>query len=277
MEQGFEVKIWGTRGSLAAPFMDRMKYGGNTSCISVAWEEGMAVFDCGTGIRALGEELLNIPPSGKKELHIFISHLHLDHIAGLMFMPQLYQKDWTIHLYGTAHGTDSFQESLSKIASPPYWPVSLASAGANIEWHEIMDQEIIELPGNVTVQTLIAEHPDETLIFGIERKSVRIVYGLDYELTEKSEKRFHEFVSGSSLLIFDGMYTDEELEHHRGFGHSSWSQGTDVAKTCSVKQVCISHHDWRRTDRELERLEQEAKAQNPNCFFACEGMTILLK
>ena len=92
MKNGLNVKIWGTRGSMAAPYPDRMVYGANTSCVSVEWEDGIAVFDCGTGIRGFGEELSKRSDMEKKELHIFISHLHLDHIIGLPFCHRFIRK-----------------------------------------------------------------------------------------------------------------------------------------------------------------------------------------
>ena len=55
MDDKLYVKFWGTRGSCPAPYRDRMKYGGNTSCMSAAWEGGLAVFDGGTGIAGLGQ------------------------------------------------------------------------------------------------------------------------------------------------------------------------------------------------------------------------------
>ncbi len=277
MEHGLNVKIWGVRGSLAAPFSDRMKFGGNTSCVSAEWEEGMVVFDAGSGIRALGSELFSHLPGERKELHIFISHLHLDHICGLPFLPQLYQSDWTIHLYGEAHGGKTFQESLNQVAGPPYWPVALDAAASDLQWHEILPGETVELSSGVNVHTMRSSHPDETMIFRIEKDTFRVVYGLDFELTEKSCAQYQEFVRNSDLLIFDGMYTDSEYDRYRGFGHSTWEEGIRIMETCGVKTLCIFHHDWSRTDEILENLEEQAKAQNDRCLFAREGMAFHFK
>lgn len=277
MTDGLCVKIWGTRGSLAAPFSDRMEFGGNTSCVSVTWDDELAIFDCGSGIRALGEELSGSDFAAKKELHIFITHLHLDHISGLPFFPQIYKKDWTIHLYGYSGEDGGFQKKLNDVIQPPYWPVALTKAGAKLCWHEIVAGKVVELPGGVSVFATFANHPDDTVIYRLEKEHVRVVYGLDYELTEASEADFREFVKDSALLIFDGMYTEEELERHRGFGHSSWMQGVQMMETGGVKQLCISHHDWKKTDLELNKLEQAAQERCDRCLFAREGMEFLLK
>ena len=85
MGDGLQITFWGTRGSMAAPFSDRMSYGGNTSCMSAEWEEQMAVFDGGTGLMALGKRLGEEANLGTRRrdqpIHIFIGHLHLDHIV----------------------------------------------------------------------------------------------------------------------------------------------------------------------------------------------------
>ena len=44
------ARIWGCRGSVAAPGADTVRYGGNTSCIEVRTTSGdVIVLDGGTG------------------------------------------------------------------------------------------------------------------------------------------------------------------------------------------------------------------------------------
>ena len=49
-----KVKFWGVRGSIPVPGPKTLKYGGNTSCVELNCDEKTIIFDCGTGIRALG-------------------------------------------------------------------------------------------------------------------------------------------------------------------------------------------------------------------------------
>lgn len=273
MIQGLNVKIWGTRGSMPAPYPDRMIYGGNTSCVSVEWDDEILIFDCGSGIRAFADYLNGRTSSSKKEIHIFISHLHLDHIMGLPFFSQIYQKDWTIHLYGISDQGISFQERLSLVAASPYWPVPLSKAGAKILWHELDLEKNVTLPCNVTIKMLSSNHPDNTTLFRLEKDGTSIVYGLDCELTETFYAKYITFVDHCDLLFFDGMYINKEMERFRGFGHSAWEQGIQVMDSATVKCLCILHHDWGRTDFELAQMEQDAEALNENCIFAREGMS----
>ena len=71
-----KVQIWGTRGSMPAPYPDRMVFGANTSCVSIEWNNECILFDCGSGIKAVADHLLKRSDQEKKEVHIFISHFY---------------------------------------------------------------------------------------------------------------------------------------------------------------------------------------------------------
>lgn len=277
MRHGLKVKIWGTRGSMAAPYSDRMIFGGNTACVSAQWDKEVAIFDCGTGIRALAEELLPQFQDGVNVFHIFISHVHLDHVIGLPFFPFIYKKDCILHFYGASDEKMSFEQRMKQVAGPPYWPVSLDAAGAEMYWHDVNSGDRIDLPGGAVVRALHSNHPDCTLIFRLEKEDASMVYGLDYELTEDFASEYKEFIASCDLLLFDGMYSDSEIDQYRGFGHSTWEQGVQVAEECQVKRLCISHHDWGKTDNELMQLEEAAKKRSSKCIFAREGMMFHLE
>lgn len=275
MERGLEVKIWGTRGSLAAPYADRMEFGGNSSCVSVKWNGGIAAFDCGTGLHALGQELL-ADTETLKEVHIFLSHMHLDHICALPFFPLLFRKEWAIHLYGQPTAGETLRETIGRVITPPFWPITLDWAAAEINWHDLKPGECVELSEDVKVQTFQANHGPGALLFRLEQENVSMVYGLDHEITEETRDAYERFVTGADLVIFDGMYTEEEYERCKGFGHSVWNWGVDLIDRCQIGTVCISHHDWNRTDAVLADMEIQAKQLNSRCMFAREGKKYFL-
>lgn len=91
-----KVRFWGTRGSIATPGQSTMRYGGNTSCVEVRCGNDILVFDAGTGIRDLGNQLLKEFPTQPLTVHVFISHTHWDHIQGFPFFLPAYQPKNTI-------------------------------------------------------------------------------------------------------------------------------------------------------------------------------------
>jgi phosphoribosyl 1,2-cyclic phosphodiesterase len=92
------VRVWGCRGSVAAPGADTVKYGGNTSCVEVRLASGHAiVLDAGTGMRPLGVAMQDDLPV---ELHVMLTHLHMDHLQGLGFFRPLFVPGLDIHIWG---------------------------------------------------------------------------------------------------------------------------------------------------------------------------------
>ena len=92
------LKIWGCRGSVAAPGSNTVEYGGNTSCVEMMLDEEVAlVLDAGTGIRALGLDLVR---RGVRQIHVFLTHLHLDHLEGLRFFAPLWDETVTLDVWG---------------------------------------------------------------------------------------------------------------------------------------------------------------------------------
>lgn len=291
-EDDLMVRFWGTRGSCPAPFSNRMIYGGNTSCVSVQWKEGIAVFDGGTGILAFGEWLKKICRQNTERknipLHLFIGHLHLDHITGIPLFPFLFCKESVLHIYGPSKNEESFRQRLIKALGPPYWPISVDQAAASIIWHNAEEGKEWNLPGNVRVRTIKSSHPDDCFLYRIENHSQSVMYGMDCELGENKDgqytpiwEKYKEFARNCSLLIFDAPYTQEEYPAFRGFGHSFWKQGVWMAKECSAGQLCICHHNWDKCDEELAEMEKEltrfARQWGCKAEFAKEGSMIYLR
>jgi phosphoribosyl 1,2-cyclic phosphodiesterase len=81
--------FWGTRGSIAVPGPDTLRYGGNTTCLQVEPSSGAPVIvDAGSGIRPLGLELCK--QSAEGEVVLLLTHLHWDHILGFLFFDPIY-------------------------------------------------------------------------------------------------------------------------------------------------------------------------------------------
>jgi len=127
------VKIWGARGSVPAPGPETMHYGGNTSCVEVTLSDGSTlILDAGTGIRNLGLAL----PRVERPTHILLTHLHLDHIQGLMFFAPLFRPESEIIVWGPASPEASLQERIGRYISAPLAPVEVRELPATVSFRE---------------------------------------------------------------------------------------------------------------------------------------------
>lgn len=270
MEKAWNAAVWGARGSVPMACAGYLEYGGNTSCVSVDYGNGIVVFDAGTGLVQLGNSLKG---GEKRRIDLFFSHVHLDHVIGLCGFQALHNPEMDIRLYGEARDGVSFRKQLETVIGPPYWPLSLADFRAHIEVHELKPGERVDLSGDVTVSTLRGNHPNLSLLYRLESARRSVVYALDCEMDEVIFPRLVQFACGADLLIWDAAYTREDLAPRQGWGHSSWEQGAALAREAGVKLALMAHYAGEYTDeflREQERLAAGAVR------FAREGMEIRL-
>ena len=131
-----QLTFWGVRGSIPAPGPGTVRFGGNTSCVSLRTSGGkLIIFDCGTGARNLGNTLLGGPfGKGGGEASILLSHAHWDHIQGFPFFVPLYIQGNAFHIYGGAKSSPMLEGILEGQMAPQYFPVqTLKNMGASIE------------------------------------------------------------------------------------------------------------------------------------------------
>ena len=75
------------------PHEVRGTYGGNSSCVSMQIGDEWLIFDAGSGIRMLGQDLMATEfGRGEGKANLFFSHTHWDHILGIPFFAPFYIK-----------------------------------------------------------------------------------------------------------------------------------------------------------------------------------------
>jgi phosphoribosyl 1,2-cyclic phosphodiesterase len=253
------IKVWGTRGSVPTPGPSTNRYGGNTSCLQVTLSDGrLLVLDAGSGIRNLGLRL-----AGRaRRIDILLTHLHLDHIQGLMFFAPLFRPDAEIVIWGP-HDAETLSERLARYLSPPLTPVHLHELPARISFRACPKEWEI---GPARIEAAPVAHPGLTHGYRISEGDTSLCYIPDQELAlgpalsvrERRSLPGFDLAHGASLLVHDCQYTDDEYPNHIGWGHSRLGDVLAYAQLTEAQHLLLFHHDPLHDDERLDRLYAEA-------------------
>jgi phosphoribosyl 1,2-cyclic phosphodiesterase len=247
-----KAEIWGCRGTLPAPGAATVRYGGDTSCIAVETAEGrLIVLDCGSGIRLLGNALMPNPPA---EIDILLTHMHLDHVAGLGFFAPLFA-DTTVRVYGPHLGDRSLEAYIDAYLSPPLFPVLYADIPARIEVAEVRDEKWDI--GGVTVTAAPVQHPGGALGFRLEDAEGALAFIPDNEVGLDPDSGV-ELATDVDILFHDAQYTADEYRERVGWGHSSLPDFAAFVRRTEPGRAFMFHHDPIRDDEMLEDMRDEA-------------------
>ena len=256
------LRFWGTRGSVPVSGRPYLFHGGDTSCVEIRHEDDLILFDAGTGIRSLGNELMR---GGPRRIHLFITHTHWDHIQGFPFFAPAFSPEFEI----TVYGAPGFKKDLHAIfrgqLDADYFPVQFEDLRARIEFR-MLDRPWIEI-GPVTVGWEFVPHPGPAVGFKLEAGGKTLAYVSDSEFAKGylgdpadlspdhpvvlSYGRLVDFLDGVDLLIHEAQYTNTEYPSKIGWGHSSVSNACALARLARVPRWILTHHDPAHSDEQL--------------------------
>lgn len=289
-----EIRFWGTRGSLPAsvtakiirqkvqsaleiaqekgfgsgsdieafidnelPFWVKGTYGANTPCIEIRDGDDLVLCDAGSGLRDFGNHLLrSYGKASPKDFHLFLSHLHWDHIQGFPFFIPAYVKGNCVTVYGCHK---DMSKAFSVQHGSPFFPINFKELGADINFVVLSPGKTYDIAGfRVTAKE--QNHPGKSYGYRFERDGKIIVYSTDSEHKTESDEDFSSFVdffSSADLLIFDAQYTlIDAWTIKEDWGHSNNLIGVELAQKAGVKHLCLYHHEPVSSDKDLDRFLQ---------------------
>ena len=295
IDNGISVRFWGTRGSLPAPLtlqqlrnklstalvagagmnLDTLEransfveslpfhiggtFGGSSSCVQLsASDNHVVLLDMGSGARLAGQEALRQLAGRPGEFHIFMSHLHWDHIMGFPFFTPAYIPGQRIHIYG-CH--EQLENAFRRQQAEPSFPVELSKMASTMEFVRLEPGRSYNIAG-YQVRAALQQHPGDAYGYRFERNGKCVVYSTDAEHKPENIQdaaAFVELYRDADLVIFDAMYSlADSVSVKEDWGHSSNVVGVELCQQARVKRLALVHHDPANDDAAVERLCHDA-------------------
>jgi phosphoribosyl 1,2-cyclic phosphodiesterase len=261
-------------------------YGGHTSCVEI--ETGRSEYvlcDLGTGVRPFGQKAMaRHGPASPQTYHIFMSHVHWDHIMGFPFFTPAYIPRNRIRIYG---GHAVLEEAFRRQQAAPSFPVDFAALGASIEFVRLEPGRPYDIAG-MQVELMLQRHAGDSYGYRFGSGGRTVIYTTDSEhkLADVAETgHYVDFFRKADLVIFDAMYSlTDAISVKADWGHSSNIVGVELCQMAGVRQLCLYHHEPIHGDdaiarilAETRRYEEITRAGDPLLVTAAyDGMEIEL-
>lgn len=283
------LTFWGTRGSVPSPGASTALFGGNTPCVELRTAtNALLILDAGTGIRRLGRSLLERARAKPIVADILLSHAHWDHIQGLPFFAPLFQEGHEFTIRGAPEALASIEQALRAQMEPAVFPVSFDAYRSQVHFRALSE---IERGDGYALRTHALRHPGGAIGYRItdgNPGAPALVYISDNELGHAEgyesapgwRDALVSFARDASLLVHDAMYTADEYELHRGWGHSRYEDVVDLALDAGVHRLVLYHHHPERSDiamrEQVAACQERARASGARLevLAAAEGTTL---
>jgi phosphoribosyl 1,2-cyclic phosphodiesterase len=273
------IKVWGSRGSIPVSGREYFRYGGDTTCLEIRTKsDDIFIVDAGTGIRRLGQQLIE---DERYTYHFLITHGHWDHLMGWPFFKPLYLDHVTIRVHRCPFPKKFVENMVSKVMTPPNFPIRPSELRAKIVYED-GNPTRFEV-GSMAVEPIPLSHPNMGSGYKFIEDGKTFVFLTDNELGFVHPgglpmERYVEFAYGADLLFHDAEYTPEEYESKVLWGHSSYTEALDLALQAGVKTLGLFHHSQERDDEEIDKIVENcrkiiaAKGKSMDCFAVAADM-----
>lgn len=242
------------------PFDITGTFGGHSPCVEIVNGTGEYVLcDLGSGVRPFGQAALARHGPLPQTYHVFMSHVHWDHIMGLPFFTPAYIPGNRVFLYG---GHPDLEAALRRQMDVPSFPVDFSYLRADIRFVRLEPGVPFEAAG-MTVHTKLQRHAGDSYGYRFERDGKSVVYSTDSEhkLADPEEARsFAAFFRDADVVVFDAMYSlADAISVKADWGHSSNITGVELCQAAGAKHLCLFHHEPANDDAAIAAMLADAR------------------
>ena len=266
-----KLVLLGVRGSTPAPGPDFVKYGGHTSCVAVipvGGHDPTLVLDAGTGLRTLTARLSTRAYHGA----IVLSHMHWDHVQGIPFFAAGDRHASVVDLYIPAQRGETGRQLLSRMMSPPLFPIEPGGLHGDWSFHTL-DEGEYEIGGFTVRSADLAHKGGRTLGYRIEDAAGSVAYLPDHGPVQGTSDEALALVAGVDVMLHDAQFLESERAVADEYGHATVDEAIRLAVDGGVGQLVLFHHSPVRTDAQLDELAAAISAPVP-VVVAREGAVL---
>ena len=243
------------------PFALAGTYGGHSSCVQIdTGGSDHVLCDMGSGLRTFGQAAMAQRAGKPQTFHIFMSHLHWDHIMGLPFFVPAFIPGNRVFIYGS-HA--ELEMALRRQQEPPSFPVGFDTIFEGRVQCVHLEPGVPHEVAGLRVTTMLQRHAGDSYGYRFEAGGKVLVYSTDSEhpLADPAHtERFVQFFSGADLVIFDAMYSlADAISVKADWGHSSNMVGVELCQLAGARQLCMTHHEPVFDDAAIDALLAETR------------------
>ncbi len=272
----FVVQFWGVRDQISAPGKETIRYGGNTSCVEMRVGEKRLIFDGGSGLRVLGDNLLRQMPV---EAYIFFTHCHWDSIQGFPFFKPAFIPGNCFHIYGAAASDgESMEQRLGCQMLAPNFPVPLKVMQSELKFHNLTSGKKVLLD-DVIIETVFLNYSNRSMGYRVTWQGHSAVYATDRShYSNHLDQNLLHLARQADLLILDAPSTISAADTLKcdalNWPDELWQTGIATAKAAGVKRIVMSRYNPDHDDEFLDKVEEQVQSVFPNDLLAREGMIL---
>jgi ribonuclease BN (tRNA processing enzyme) len=203
----------------------------HTACLMLP-EVGV-VLDAGSGMCRIAEYLETA------RLDIFLTHAHLDHVAGLTYLVNIVPPD--VLRRTVVHGDEAKLAAVrDHLFAEPIFPVPPTFRFAPLV-------EACSLPEGGVLSRFPLRHPGGSLGFRLDWPRHSLAYVTD--TTASMEADYIEKIRGVDLLVHEAYFAEDRDDLPAITGHSALRAVAEVAAAAEVGRLVLVHIDP-QTDEE---------------------------